>query len=537
MKAQLITNDTIALMFEYDHRIVSIVKQIPGRAFQPKARLWTFTVDGNIHSNLTLLQSAGFELDDKLKAMCVSGTDTHNTPLLEPYMMSSHDGSMQLRPYQAIKAAEAISRRGGLIRGFCGCGKTAISLAVMQGLECKSVLVVCPKSVLINWQREVKMWLGDDAVVVTGTPKERRAVYAAHTTPKYLIVTYDTLRIDIGYLGSKIWDAVLFDEAHYLVSTTSQRHKAAKTLSAKYKYALTATPVMNSATDIYGLMKCINKDLGNYYTFIQRYCEKDPWGSVKYFKHMDELAQRIKPWTVPVDLSDAQFQLPERTDTDLEFELSDSESSLYTRIKSELLFELESFEVSKLISPVIIQNTLTKLGKLQELTDSCELLGDTQISSKLEILKEHLENNLNDQKAIIFTRFARMAEILARELAQYNPAVLTGSTNNRQELLDDFTQCADRRIFISTEAGNAGINLQAASIVYNYDLPFSLGKLEQRMGRIRWHQQDRPVFFYNLIAKLKGGKGTIDGWVKQKIINKQDISDKLLMSDIKEVLK
>jgi SNF2 family DNA or RNA helicase len=293
---------------------------------------------------------------------------------------------------------------------------------------------------------------------------------------------------------------------------------------------------MNNAIDIYGVMKSINRDLGNYQLFVDRYCRKDVWGSIKYYTNMDELKARIEPWIVSCTLEQAQFDLPRRTDTNLEFELSAAESSLYTRIKSELLFEIEQAEVSKLSSPMILQNSLVKLGKLQELTDSCELIGESTESSKLAILKEHLENNLYDgQKAIIFTRFSRMAEILDKALRQHNPQILTGNTSNRQEVIDRFTQDKNCKVFISTEAGGAGINLQAANIVYNYDLPFSLGKLEQRNGRIRWHLQYRPCFFYNLIAKVNGHK-SIDHWVLDKLEKKQEISQ-LLLSDIKQLLQ
>lgn len=138
-------------------------------------------------------------------------------------------------------------------------------------------------------------------------------------------------------------------------------------------------------------------------------------------------------------------------------------------------------------------------------------------------------------KVVIFTKFSRLAHILGRELAKYNPVILTGETQNRQEIIDKFNNDPACKIFISTDAGNAGINLPAANYVINMELPYSLGKLEQRLGRIRWHTQDRPVFFYNLLAKVDG-KNSIDHWVLNKIIKKQAMADKLLLTDVKEIL-
>lgn len=139
-------------------------------------------------------------------------------------------------------------------------------------------------------------------------------------------------------------------------------------------------------------------------------------------------------------------------------------------------------------------------------------------------------------KIVIFTKFSRMAYILERELSKYNPVVLTGETKDRQAIIDKFNNDPNCKIFISTDAGSSGINLTIANYVINMDLPMSLGKLEQRNGRIRWHMQDRPVFFYNLIAKLKGGRKTVDSFVAEKIEKKQEISQ-LLLSDIKQVLQ
>ena len=453
------------------------------------------------------------------------------------------DIKFPLYPYQ--EETKNFMLKGSCINAsFCGSGKTITTIAAITELGHEKNLIICPKSVLLNWAKEINMWLGSSAAVfvANGSPKARKAVYEAFFAlqgkPKYLILTYDTLRLSADPLKPVLWDAVVMDEVHYCVNIKSIRFKACAALKAKVKYGLTATPIMNQATDIYGCVTAVKGFvLGNYFKFLDRYCVKDSvWGYVKAYKNMGELALRVKPYIIRKTLDDAQFQLPDLTETDLEFELSEPEALLYDKIRKELLFEFNQSEISKLSSPVILQNTLVKLGKLQELADSCELIGESSQSTKLETLKEHLSNHLYEgQKAIIFTRFERMAKIIQSSLGQFKPCLLTGAVSNRQELIDQFTNDPTRKIFISTEAGGAGINLQAANIVYNYDLPFSLGKLEQRNGRIRYHLQDRPCFFYNLLARVNG-KRSIDHFVKDKIIKKQEISEKVLLSDIKEIL-
>lgn len=450
--------------------------------------------------------------------------------------------NLPLYPYQ-VETKNHMLKGSCINASFCGSGKTLTTLAAIHELGHNTNLIICPKSVLFNWQNEINQWLANlaDVFVATGTPLSRTALYEEFTRcarPKFLIMTYDTLRQDFPKLSTTYWDTVVFDEVHYLVNPRSKRFKAAGKLLAKVKYGLTATPIMNSAVDMFGCISAVcGTVLGNYWGFLNRYCVKGGFQDkvIVGFRNMDELASRCAPFIVRKTLEEAQFELPERTDTDLICELSKDEASLYERMRKTLLFELEQQEVNKLSSPIILQNTLTNLLKLQELTDSCELLGDSLKSSKIELLKEHLADT-KTMKAVIFTRFSRMAEILKRELAEYNPVVLSGQTEDRQKIIDEFNNNPSVKLFISTEAGGAGINLPAANVLYNYDLPFSLGKMEQRQGRIRWHLQKRAVFFYNLIAQLPNGKRTVDAWVKDKLLKKQELSDRLLISDIKEIL-
>lgn len=385
MKATLLNDrKTIALEFPYNPRVVGVVKRIPGRMYDAKRKLWYFAMDGMVNQYITALKAVGFNTTEVERGLL---PPERITPVLEPPIASMY-------PFQAEMCREIVSKGSCCVTSFCGSGKTITALGSMKALGAQNVLIVCPKSVLWNWHKEITKWLNFPSLVIEGSPAERRKLYSLYSGG-YIITTYDQLRIDLEHYASRRWDAVIVDEAHYLVNTTSLRHKAVASLVSPVKIGLTATPIMNSATDIYGVMKALGRNLGNYKLFLDRYVARDMWGGVKYYRNMDELKARIRPWLVSKTLEEAQFQLPPRTDVDLEFELNEKESSLYDRMKQEILFSLEKEEVSKLSSPVILQNTLVKMGKLIEVCDSLELVGDLKDSSKIETLKELVDSILS----------------------------------------------------------------------------------------------------------------------------------------------
>ena len=206
---------------------------------------------------------------------------------------------------------------------------------------------------------------------------------------------------------------------------------------------------------------------------------------------------------------------------------------MYQKIREELLFEIDKALLSKIENPVQLQNTIVKMTRLQQLSDSMELIGDGTESSKLEILKEKLEEVLIDgQKAIIFSRFSTMCKILKRELSEYQPAMITGDieTKARAGEIKRFDGDEKCRVLISSEAGGAGLNIQRANVVIHYDLPYSVGKYEQRNGRSYRIGQKRHVTVYNLLAK-----GTIDMAVKNILYKKRELSADLLDNPIRNL--
>lgn len=342
------------------------------------------------------------------------------------------------------------------------------------------------------------------------------------------------------------FETIIYDEGHRLGNVRTKTYKAIQKISqgSQYRYALTATPMMNRPAELYGILNTLQPGcLGAYEPFLGRYMVRNQWGGMLYPINQSELAQRLKRYMIRKSLEEVAPEMPAMTIEDIPFDLSEKERALYDRLKKELLFEVEQYLIEKLERPMVIQMTLTKMLVLTELTCSLELLGEDKTSSKLDVLKDRLEDILlNGEKVIVFSRFEKMTTILARELVQYNPLLITGKVTgeDRDWAVQKFQKNNNYKLLISTDAGGEGLNLDAGSIIFHYDLPWSFGKYVQRNGRVKRLTQKKPMMVYNLVARK-----SMDGYMAKVLNAKSKLSSALLddgdtpisMEQIQEMLK
>src|SRR6185503_6011581 len=391
-------------------------------------------------------------------------TNTDPTPFT-PVLAPPIAPELPLYPYQQEIVGFLLSQPYALNASFVGSGKTLTSLALCQAVNARRVLIIAPKSVVLQWaEGEIPKWLPNAAATpVIGSTHARRTHYTEYSSG-FVVVGYETARMDIEHLAMFEWDVIITDEAHRLANPSTKLYKALKKLKSKRRLALTATPVMNKAEDMFGIMNWLRPGMfGNYYSFIWRYCVKGGYMDRQIVgnKNTKELADKCAPYIIRKTLAEVDLQLPPYTETEIPVMLSPQERKNYDLIVKELLFDIDRAIISKLDNPVMLQTTVVKLGKLFELCDSMELLGESLESSKLEVLKEHLESTLiNGQKAIIITRFSRMVGILEDQLKEYRPLTITGATENRAEIIKAFESEGNRKILIGSEAIGQGLNLQ-----------------------------------------------------------------------------
>lgn len=460
-----------------------------------------------------------------------------------------------MQPTKTLKPFQADDVRQFLTAGNCVCGhepgvgKTAIGIGLIAG----RTLIVVPKSVLYQYADEIQAFRPDiSPIVVTGTPKGRKRLYMANLSSSAVILcTYESLRIDIGIIsGLPAFDTLLFDEVHRLASTKTKTHKNIRLLLKSYRadgkvppriYGFTASLIMNSPMDIFGVYNILRPGLfPNYLHFTLEYMNRHPtFGYMIGAKQskLAKLGEIISPVFFRRTLAEVAPQLPPHVDEIVKFDLSAKERKLYSDIRAELLLQILPKDIDLIKNPVGLQNALVKMCKLQELTDSADLIGHSEIpSTKFAILKEKLEELLtgNDRKCVVFSRFSRTINLLETFLAEYNPTKIIGDVTgeDRQANITKFKTDKTCRVLLCTVAGSEGISLEEAQYLIRLNSPFSVGRDLQLTGRIRRITSLEPTFSFTLVARKSIDERMIKILENKRVINETIFS----WNDVKEML-
>lgn len=327
-----------------------------------------------------------------------------------------------------------------------------------------------------------------------------------------------------------MFDVIIADEAHRISNPKTKTYKAVNNLCSKKRIALTGTPIQNKPLDIYGIINWLHPGyLGDYYSFEREYCIFDDnfdrtWRVVQGYKNLDKLAKKIEPIMIRKTKEEVFNDFPLKTSENIVFDLSREEREVYKAIKNQIFLELQKLKIEGHNLHVI---PVKMLRLLQATCDTRLITENAPESSKLKVLKELLQPIVESgDKAIIFCQFAEMVKLLSIELSEYNPLVIFGDISeiDRFKAVKKFNEDDENKVFILSEAGSYGLNLQnKASYVFHYSLPWSIAKLEQREGRVHRIGQTKNVTSYTLTARE-----TIDEYVAKVLHKKQGISDEIL---------
>ena len=448
----------------------------------------------------------------------------------------------ELRQYQQLGYSWlAFLSRWGL--GACladdmGLGKTVQTLAALQR-DCEQGngrpnLLVCPTSVINNWQREIARFTPDLAALVHHGPgrhqgDEFREQAEGH---QVIITSYGTMNRDRELLASVPWRAVILDEAQNIKNPASQQASTARSIQADYRVALTGTPVENHVGDLWSIMQFLNPGLlgtqaefkRNYFQPIQ--ADRDEAAATRLQKATGPfILRRLKTDRSIID------DLPDKNETKQYCNLTREQATLYEAVLRETETRLESAEGIERRGSIL--DTLTKLK--QACNHPRQLLGDNSAiagrSGKLARLQELLDELLPaGDRVLIFSQFAEMGAILQQHVQETygleTPFLHGGvARNQRDRMVQCFQEDPDGpQVFVlSLKAGGSGLNLTRANHVVHYDRWWNPAVENQATDRAFRIGQTKDVHVHKLICA-----GTLEDRIDLMIEIKQETANQVV---------
>ena len=272
---------------------------------------------------------------------------------------------------------------------------------------------------------------------------------------------------------------------------------------------LSGTPLENKLDELYSVMEFVDQYcLGPYYKFMDDATVKDGSGKILSYRNLNEIGERISKRLLRRRKADVAIQLPDRTDQNLFVPMTPQQKELHDEFKVNVAQLVSKWKRMHFLSDKDRKRMLLLLSQMRMVCDSTYILDqetryDTKVDETVNIVRNVVESG--DAKIVIFSQWERMTRLIAAELDKMGVgyASLNGSvpSEKRKNLIDDFCDNPDCRVFVSTDTGSTGLNLQAASLVINLDLPWNPAVLEQRICRIYRIGQNRNIQVINMISK------------------------------------
>lgn len=459
----------------------------------------------------------------------------------------------EMRPYQIegfhFLAYLSTNRFGGILADDMGLGKTLQALAWLAWLreqpdfDGRPSLVVCPKSVVDNWQGEADRFLPGLRVRPLARGQcDEKALAAGRAEADLVVVNYAQLRALEEPLSAVAWQAVILDEAQAIKNPQSQTARIAIGMKAAHRLALSGTPIENRLLDLWSIMAfAMPGILGPKTQFTKRYDQRsDPLARRR-------LAARVRPFVLRRTKNQVARDLPERTEEDRLCEMEGIQETLYQaelkRARQHLLKLKTSRDLDKARFHI-----LSSLLRLRQICCHPALVSEKAAnadSAKLSGLLEMLEPLLQEgHKVLVFSQFVEMLAIIQREIVarEWPHFLLTGQTENRGALVSDFQQSEGGAVFlISLRAGGFGLNLTAASYVVLFDPWWNPAVESQAIDRTHRIGQTSHVFAYRLLIK-NSIEEKIRGLQKQKsaiagdILGEESFARALTLDDFQFLL-
>lgn len=447
----------------------------------------------------------------------------------------------ELYPYQKEGIAFASYKKGAIIADEMGLGKTiqaiGVALVKKQVFDFKKTLIICPASLKSQWKSEIEKFSDEQAIVVDGFPDERAEIYK-NNTAYFQIINYETVLRDSVAINKANFDFIVLDEAQRIKNFETITANSIKSLTKKHALVITGTPIENKLIDLYSIVEFINpRLLSPLWEFSYQHCyfDHEAKNKITGYYNLQELKNRLKSLLIRREKQDVLTQLNKVTQIDVPVEMHSLQEDYHASSAKAIAHIL----AKKFKTPFDMQMITKNLQTMRMACDSSYLVDkETNHSPKLtelkEILLEKLDVKNNTRKVIIFSEWKRMLHIIGKMLSENNIGFveLSGDVpvKNRKKIIEAFENNIECRVFLSTEAGGSGLNLQVADTVINFELPWNPAKKNQRIGRIdRLGQKNKNLTVINLITR-----NSIEMKIASGLLIKQNLFESVLSPENRE---
>ena len=421
-----------------------------------------------------------------------------------------------LYEYQREGALFAARAGRSLVGDEMGLGKTiqAIAAAEIMAREfgVERVLIVCPTSLKHQWEREIARFTDRATTVIGGMRTRREQLYAGVST-FFTITNYDTVHSDLDLIGRWSPDLVVLDEAQRIKNWSTRTARSVKRIGSPYAIVLTGTPLENRLEDLVSIVEFVDKHrLGPTFKFLAEHQVRDEHDKVVGYRDLDRIGKTLAPVLIRRAKSQVLTELPERLDKNFFVPMTPQQQTHHEENREAVARIVAKWRRYKFLSEADQRRLMIALQNMRMSCDSTYLLDHVtdygvKADELVTLLCEILEQP--GTKVVVFSQWLRMHELLVRRLdkKRIGHVLFHGGveSSRRKTLVDRFRDDDACRVFLSTDAGGVGLNLQHASVVVNMDVPWNPAVLEQRIGRVHRLGQKQPVRVVNFVAQ-----GTIE---------------------------
>ncbi|MFA7233202.1 MAG: DEAD/DEAH box helicase [Terrimicrobiaceae bacterium] len=441
-----------------------------------------------------------------------------------------------LFPYQREGMLHLAFKERALLADEMGLGKTIQAIAACALLhhlgKARRVLVVTPASLKAEWEEQIKKFTDLPLRLVFGGRAIRSRIYSEKDAPFFTIANYEQIVQDSLGINARLRpDIVILDEAQRIKNWSTKTAQAVKRLESRYAFVLTGTPIENRIDELRSIVDFLDPSiLGPLFRFNREYYQLDERGRPAGYKNLDRLRERVRPVLLRRRKAEVETELPDRTDRNHFVALTPAMRDEYAGIQKQVA-ELVAISLRRPLTPKEQDLLMILLNMMRMICDSPGIMkgNPSRDCPKLDELARVLDECLADPdvKVIVFSEWIGMLDRVREwaDKARIGCAWHTGTVpqkRRRAEILA-FRQDPDCRLFLSTDSGGVGLNLQNASVVINCDLPWNPAKLEQRIARAWRKNQLRTVTVVNLIAE-----GTIEHGMLSSLSQKMELAQGVL---------